>query len=408
MSNIIRFRLNENPLPGKVINFTIDVPGLITTNKFVEFVDGTPLFATQCSVGLTIEETRDNLKSWCNTLVASISAITPYSTVVSYYDNYSNVVDINILYNVKFRITFSPSRNPTNGQLFRIDIKKNGSIFKNLDKTFNNTVNSLTNIILGSNTDLTLNNMLSNFNQYNSNPNISHSISDDVNSYGFKKLYFDIEDTANNNFTITTYTNNSGFSFDRPIKIPYNDIISEYSVGGQISALDLRVRSPYIYIRPIVTGATCAIYLLNNSATQSTIFTYTDCATGQVVNKPVPAMSSLYSTCAIEGTMNGPSFSIDTYCSGNPVDFSSIEYNIKSWKGDLSNQNIELIEYNKEKLKVVDIQDNVYINLSNLFRYKLEGDPINYINTSNPTQSRPISINELRLVMLVVTLRKIV
>lgn len=397
MSNVIRFRLNENPTPGKVINFTIDISGLLTASDSVTFVNSVSNANTQCLIGSTILDTRNNLQSWATNYITNVrSVLLPYSTISAYIDITSQIVDINILYDVLFRYTFSPSRNPLNTESFSLDVKKNGSVYKSLNKTFNTSTNSSSLIIVGATVSQTLDNMLSNFNLYNTNTNISHSISTDNNSFGYKKLYLDVSDTSNNTFSLSVYSNNTGLNITGPIELPSDEVVSEYTIGGEINAQEIKVRSPYIYIRPYNSGSTCSTYLLINSSTQSALFTYTDCATGQLSSQVLAPSTNEYSFCAVENTVSGPSFSLISNCTGNAVDYSSIIYDIRSWKGDINTQTGELIQYNKEKLKVVNSQDTIFINLSNLFRYKLEGDISRYISIANPTQSQSIGYNESR------------
>ena len=162
---------------------------------------------------------------------------------------------------------------------------------------------------------------------------------------------------------------------------------------------EIKSRSPYLYIKP-EKNDNCGIYLL--TATNSlTTFTYIDCATNNIVEQDVAPFTSDYSFCAIVGSMTGGSHSLFSLCGGTQstpsISYDTINYYIRTWNGDILNRPSQ-ISYTKNKQKVVSAQNNIYINLSNLVKEKLEGDIDNYVIQNNPTQSQNIGINESKWV----------
>lgn len=159
--------------------------------------------------------------------------------------------------------------------------------------------------------------------------------------------------------------------------------------------IDIKCRSPYIFIKPQTDKG--AIYQV--SATGSTAsYSYIDKATGNIVNDTIPPYSNELTNCAEIGSITGASNSILSYCGGtysSTVDFDTIKYSIKSWNGSILDVPTT-VTYYKEKPKVVNSQESIYINLSNLVKEKLEGDVVNYMDLLSlaPNSLNEIGINE--------------
>ena len=156
---------------------------------------------------------------------------------------------------------------------------------------------------------------------------------------------------------------------------------------------EIKCRSPYLFIRPLTELG--AIYRI--AATGSTAsYTYIDKATGNTTSQIIPPYAIEYTNCAQLGTVAGPSFSFDSYCGATyspTVEYDTIKYQVKSWNGAISSEPTE-IAYYKEKQKVVNAQETIYINLSNLLKERIEGDITNYMASGSPTITQPIGINE--------------
>jgi len=73
--------------------------------------------------------------------------------------------------------------------------------------------------------------------------------------------------------------------------------------------------------------------------------------------------------------------------STSPNPFDTAEYKIKIYEGDLFDDGSAQVRYNPIKQKVVSNQDNIFINVNNLFRNNLSSDVEEFISTSSFTAS---------------------
>lgn len=198
--------------------------------------------------------------------------------------------------------------------------------------------------------------------------------------------------TPNNDSTI--------FNASTSLQPPFTQLVEFNIYPTDIDVDVIRARSPYLLIKPSDIGGTCGIYLLGVTGATGA-FTYDQCLTGNSINKIVGPSSIEYSTCAIVGSVVGPSGSTITYdsaCDGS-FDYDTTKYIIKTWTGDL-NQIPTTISYSKTKQKVVNSQTDIYINLSNLVREQLEGDVDNYILSTGLTAA-PIGVTESKWVNVI-------
>lgn len=164
----------------------------------------------------------------------------------------------------------------------------------------------------------------------------------------------------------------------------------------------IKARSPYFLNKLSDIGGTCGVYTLGVTGATGT-FTYNQCLTGNVITQEVGPSSIEYTGCAIVGSVTGPSGSTITYdsaCDGS-IDFDTTKYAIKAWNGDVTTLPTA-ISYSKTKQKVVNSQTNIYINLSNLVKEKLEGDVDNYVLPTGLTAA-PIGQTESKWVNVVTT-----
>lgn len=76
----------------------------------------------------------------------------------------------------------------------------------------------------------------------------------------------------------------------------------------------------------------------------------------------------------------------------NAPDFDTVEYNIKVYEGSVFNYETEPVLYSITKQKLIGTQENVYININNLVRERLECEPTTFLNTS-VTEAQPIDSN---------------
>ena len=163
----------------------------------------------------------------------------------------------------------------------------------------------------------------------------------------------------------------------------------------------IKCRSPYLLIKPSDIGGTCGIYTLGT--TSGAAFTYQQCLTGEEITQIVGPSSIEYTSCAIVGSVTGPTGTTITYdsaCDGS-FDFDTAKYIIKAWNGNIAIPP-STISYSKTKQKVANVQTNIYINLSNLLKEELEGDINNYILPTGLTAS-PLGPNESKWANVVTT-----
>lgn len=197
---------------------------------------------------------------------------------------------------------------------------------------------------------------------------------------------------------ITPYNESTIFNASTSLEPPFTDLV-EFNIYTDFNIQEIKCRSPYLYIKPVDIGP-CGIYNLINSTATSSTFRYTDCASGSEKEFVVPAFTNLLSDCALIDSVIGLSYSLVSNCGGtysDTIDYDKITYYVKTWSGDI-NIPTSLISYVKDKPKVVSSQTNIYINLSNLVKEKLEGDIDNYIISNNPTQSQNIGLKESKWV----------
>lgn len=105
----------------------------------------------------------------------------------------------------RYKIEFSG--NPGNLTRIAFDIKKNGSVVENVDKTFNTTTSDISNTIIGATATSTAENLLANLQTYNTNSVTYYSLSEDFNSYGNRDIYIDVVGDINDVFTFTSISN---------------------------------------------------------------------------------------------------------------------------------------------------------------------------------------------------------
>lgn len=201
--------------------------------------------------------------------------------------------------------------------------------------------------------------------------------------------------------TVIITPNNGSPIFDASTDLqpPFEQLVDFITEDTPIEVDEIKCRSPYLYIKPVDIGP-CGIYNLINSGSSSATFLFTDCASGSDSSVDVPAFTNLVSECVLIGSISGPSYSLVNNCGGTyseSINYDTIRYYIKTWDGDLTTPTSS-ISYVKDKPKVVNSQTNIYINLSNLVKEKLEGDIDNYIISNNPTQSQNIGLKESKWV----------
>lgn len=109
---------------------------------------------------------------------------------------------------VRYKLEFYG--NPANGTGFALDIKKNGNVLRNIDKTFSNTgPSNISTTIRDTDPNVTVNNLLSNLTTFNANSSITYLISDTVNGFGYYDIYIDVTGLATDSFTLSAYSNNT-------------------------------------------------------------------------------------------------------------------------------------------------------------------------------------------------------
>jgi hypothetical protein len=166
---------------------------------------------------------------------------------------------------------------------------------------------------------------------------------------------------------------------------------------------DFKARSPYLYLAPTAAGASAGVYTLGMTGSNG-FFYYTDSNTNQIISQTVLANTIQYTQCAVVGSVVGPTsgatITYDHDCSGSLIDFDSATYTIKEWTGDV-NVLPSAISYSKTKQKVVNTQENLYINLANLAKEKLAGDITNYATSTGLGTINLIGVNESKWVNVV-------
>ena len=108
----------------------------------------------------------------------------------------------------RFKIAFTG--NPAINSLFNLDIKKNGSVLRNIDKTFTNSTSNTFNTIKNIVTSVTITNLLTNLQTFNTNGSITYALSPTVNSSGFYDIYINVTGLGTDTFTLHNYTNTTG------------------------------------------------------------------------------------------------------------------------------------------------------------------------------------------------------
>lgn len=406
MAYNIKFVFLENPNNGFNSDFYINVPGLLVGTFSLNFVNSVSNTSTESLIGSDITNSANNLTTFLNNFKNVVQpSIATYSTVSSLVESGNTVRELSISStNKTWRYVIEFRGNPASGTGFSLDLKKNGSVLRNIDKTFTNTggLNNTFFCPIGSGSVFTYDNLLSNLQTYNTNASITYSLSPTINTYGLRDIYIDVIGSSTDVFTLSLYSNNTSvLYFINPVLLTEDTEMYYYieNTATDFNIQEIKCRSPYFYIKPVDIGP-CGIYnLINGNPTAST-FTYTDCASGSEKEFEVPAFTNLLSDCALIGSVNGLSYSLVSNCGGtysDTIDYDKITYFIKTWEGDI-NTPTSLISYIKDKPKVVSSQTNIYINLSNLVKEKLEGDIDNYIISNNPTQSQNIGIKESKWV----------
>ena len=108
----------------------------------------------------------------------------------------------------RYKIEFSA--NPSNSTRIAFDIKKNGVIVENVDKTFNGTTSNLSLTITGLTPTITAENLLGNLEIYNTNSITTYQLATEVNSYGNLDIYIDVVGDIADVFTFTSLSNTTG------------------------------------------------------------------------------------------------------------------------------------------------------------------------------------------------------
>jgi len=108
----------------------------------------------------------------------------------------------------RFKIAFTG--NPAIGLLFNLDIKKNGSVLENIDKTFTSSTSDTFNTIRNATTSVTISNLKTNLETFDTDASITYSLSPTVNAAGFYDIYINVTGLGTDTFTLHNYNNTTG------------------------------------------------------------------------------------------------------------------------------------------------------------------------------------------------------
>jgi hypothetical protein len=108
----------------------------------------------------------------------------------------------------RYKIEFSG--NPGNSTRIAFDIKKNGAIVENVDKTFNANTSDILLTITGNTPTITAQNLLDNLQSYNTNSITTYELATESNSYGNLDIYINVVGDIADVFTFTSLSNTTG------------------------------------------------------------------------------------------------------------------------------------------------------------------------------------------------------
>lgn len=105
----------------------------------------------------------------------------------------------------RYKLEFSG--NPGNLTRIAFDIKKNGNVVENIDKTFNTSSSDVSSTITGVTASVTATNLLTNLQTYNTNSITTYSLSTENNEFGNRDIYIDVIGDINDSFSFTMISN---------------------------------------------------------------------------------------------------------------------------------------------------------------------------------------------------------
>jgi hypothetical protein len=333
MENIFRFKLTENPQNNDFIEFTILVDGLINESSEVQFKNSVTSPSTQCQIGTDIEDTTTNLNVWVLNWVTARPSIDSYTTLSAYEELGSWFVEMKIVYNVTNTFTIV-------GDNITINTFQGFQfdILRNSSvfKNYDKTYNTSTNNISFIITGSNLyNTILNTKNNFEVyNTHPSMSYSLFSDEGNVQFLFININDIVDNTYTLDLFSNTTLLDIYGPeVDIDREQLIEDFEITNV-------EQNSYLGFRAR------SPYLLITSSSSS---------------------------------------------------FDTVNYNIRVFEGNLSSSSLQPISYIKTKQKIVNTQNNVWINISNLSREDFESDINSYI-VNNTITSSILSENESKWV----------
>ena len=332
MANINKFVFLGNPDLGLTANFTIKVPGISGVSNLT-FVNPVTNASTQALRGVDRSASSSNLGSFLTNYVTNVSPfLQPYSTVVTYSEGGNPVSELTVDYVKTYRYKLEFYNNAVVDKTIKFEVKKNGAVLKAYDKTFASTSTSLLTPI-GTTADATSALLRTNLQSFNANQFIKYSVSPDVNAFGLKDIYIDVEANPTDSMTINIISNTtSSVNISGPTLLPNVDKVTTYFISSGTTsattstgttaistALDLRVRSSHI---------------------------------------------------------------IKAFAPTTANTFSETTFTIRAFEGNINTGAAQPISYVKTKQKLVASQNNIWITPSNLLKENLEGN-INSFRANN-------------------------
>ena len=119
--------------------------------------------------------------------------------------------------------------NPTVSTFFNVYIQKNVESFMNFYKQFRTSDNTIYYTLREATTQQTIDSLLANLLEFNTNEDITYSLSPTNNTYGFKDIWVDVVGLASDDFTLFIATNiTSAINFIAPTQI--NTFMGEQEV----------------------------------------------------------------------------------------------------------------------------------------------------------------------------------
>lgn len=248
MKNNIRLKLTGNQVTNRILEFTINVPNLINITDTVKFVTVVIDPNNQCLIGVDLPETMTNLNNWMVNYITNVQpTLLPYSTVTNGVDGIYSYVNLEVYYNKEYVFSITSPLNSSIGNIFQLDIKKNGSVLRNYDKSLTNSTNNTFSIPIGVSALNTLTNVTNNFITYNSSSSITYYLSVDG------VLYITCSGIVSDIFTMLIYSNTSKlvfnnigfentdtslseFTFNQPDYFPYDIVESRIRSTQQVKS----------------------------------------------------------------------------------------------------------------------------------------------------------------------------